>query len=218
MVIPTLNEAARLPALLAALGVGGWGAVVVADGGSTDGTTEIAAGWPDVALRRSASGRGRQMNAGVEATAKADALLFLHADTRLPPDASILIAAALSRPDTVGGAFRVTFDLQHPLLRLSGACSRIDSGWTTFGDGAFFMRRTAFDAVGGFPEQPLLEDVEMRRRLRRIGRFVKLGAAVTTSARRFEAVGPLRRQLKNGLTLGLHALGVGPKRLARLYR
>lgn len=220
VVIPALDEAERLPALLASLADDGWGAVVVADGGSTDATVAVAvaATARPVALVRSARGRGRQMNAGAAAAGCVEALVFLHADTRLPPDAAALIPRAFADPNVAGVAFRLGFDRRHPLLDLYAACSRLDSGWTTFGDQAFVVRRSAFQAVGGFPELPLLEDVEMRRRLRRIGRFIKLDAQVTTSARRFEAEGLVRRQLKNGLILALHAVGVSPHRLARLYR
>ena len=218
VVIPALDEAKRLPALLASLADGGWGALVVADGGSTDTTVAVAEAAPGVALVRSARGRGRQMNAGAAGAGCVEAIVFLHADTRLPPDAAAHIARAFADPKVAGAAFRLGFDRRHLLLDLYAACSRFDSGWTTFGDQAFVVRRTAFDAVCGFPELPLLEDVVMRRRLRRVGRFVKLGAQVTTSARRFEAEGLARRQLKNGLILALHALGVSPHRLARLYR
>ena len=218
VVVPVLNEAERLPALLGHLAHQGFGAVVIVDGGSSDSGAEIAQARQGVRLVRAARGRGVQMNAGAAAAPEATGLLFLHADTRLPPGAAALVAEALSAPSTAGGAFRLRFDRRHPLLDLYAACSRLDSGWTTFGDQALFMRRSTFEAVGGFPALPLLEDVEMRRRLKRQGRFVKLPFAVTTSARRFEAEGLWRRQLKNGLILLLHAVGVGPERLARLYR
>ena len=218
VVIPTLNEAARLPPLLASLAVGGWGAVVVADGGSVDATAAVAMAARGVALVRAERGRGRQMNAGAEAAGCVEVFLFLHADTQLPANAAAVIARAFTDPAVVGSAFRLAFDRRDPLLDLYAACSRFEFGWTTFGDQAFAIRRSAFETVGGFPEQPLLEDLEMRRRLRRLGRFVKLDAAVTTSARRFEAEGLVRRQLKNGVILTLHALGASPESLVRLYR
>ena len=109
------------------------------------------------------------------------------------------------------------FDRSSPTLRISAWFSRFDSGMTSFGDHGFFASRAAFEAAGGFPDWPLLEDVELRRRLRRLGRFVKAPATVVTSARRFHAEGVLRRQGRNGLILFLHALGVSAAWLKRLY-
>lgn len=218
VIVPVLNEAERLPGLLDDLAGRGFGAVVVADGGSTDGSAELAGARTGVRLVRAARGRATQMNAGAAAAAEASILLFLHADTRLPPDAGDRIVRALADPAAVAGAFRLRFDRRHPLLDFYAACSRIESGWTTFGDQAFFVRRCTFEAVGGFTAIPLLEDVEIRRRLKHLGRFTKCAAFVTTSARRFEAEGLLRRQIKNGLILALYALGATPQSLARWYR
>ncbi len=143
-------------------------------------------------------------------------LLFLHADTRLPPDALTRMAEVLARGSA--GCFRLRFDRRHPLLDLYGLASRVESYWTSFGDQAFFMTRDAFGAVGGFPDLPLLEDVAIRRRLKRRGGFAKAQAAAITSARRFEAEGLVWRQAKNGAILLLYALGVSPAWLVRLYR
>ena len=103
-------------------------------------------------------------------------------------------------------------------MRLAAWCTRFETGLTTFGDQGFFMRRSAWAAAGGFPDQPFLEDVEMRRRLKRLGRFVKLAASVRTSARRFEAEGTLSRFALNAWILLLHRLGAAPERLLRFYR
>ena len=215
--MPVLNEAARLPALLDDLAAQGFDRVVVADGGSVDGSAEIAGARAGVALVRAPRGRAAQQNAGAEAAPEARVLLFLHADTRLPPDAVARMGEVLATGACVG-AFRLRFDRRHPLLDLYAAASAVESYWTTFGDQALFVRREAFEAVGGFPPLPLLEDVALRRRLRRHGRFAKSRAAVVTSARRFEAEGMMRRQLKNGAILLLHALGVPAARLVRFYR
>jgi len=214
VVIPTLNEAERIGPLLDRLG--GFDEVVVADGGSTDETPAIAAaqGARVVAAPR---GRGPQMNAGARVS-RAELLLFLHADTRLPDGAAGLIRAALAHDGVAGGAFRARFEPAGPVLRMAAAFTRFETGLTSFGDQGFFMRRSAWAAAGGFPDQPFLEDVEMRRRLKRLGRFVKLPAAVTTSARRFEAEGALRRLALNAFILLLHRLGAPPRRLQRWYR
>ncbi|MBW3616366.1 MAG: TIGR04283 family arsenosugar biosynthesis glycosyltransferase [Proteobacteria bacterium] len=214
VIVPALNEAVRIGPLLDALS--GWDEVVVADGGSTDGTPEIARarGVEVVAAPR---GRGPQMNAGVRACG-AELLLFLHADTLPPSDAPRLIREALADPTVAGGAFRAAFEGGGPTLRLAAWFTRFETGLTTFGDQGFFMRRSAWAAAGGFPEEPFLEDVDMRRRLKRLGRFMKLESAVHTSARRFEAEGTLRRFALNAWILLLHRLGVRPGRLLRFYR
>ena len=212
-----LNEAARLPSLLDDLAAHGFGQLVVADGGSTDGSVEIAASRPGVTLVQAPRGRASQLTAGAAVAGGARVLLFLHADTRLPADAVARMAEVLAF-GVCAGAFRLRFDRRHPLLDLYAAASRVESYWTTFGDQAIFARRKAFDAIGGFADWPLLEDVALRRALKRHGGFIKSAAAVVTSARRFEAQGLLRRQLKNAAILALHALGVPARRLARFYR
>ena len=218
VIVPVLNEAVRLPALLDDLAAQGFGRVVVADGGSTDGSVEMAGGRAGVVLVRCARGRAAQQNAGAAAAVDARVLIFLHADTRLPPPDAVACIGEVLATGACAGAFRLRFDRRHPLLDLYAAASAVESYWTTFGDQALFMRRDAFDAVGGFPPMPLLEDVALRRRLKRHGGFAKSRAAVVTSARRFEAEGLLRRQLKNGVILLLYALGVPAGRLVRFYR
>lgn len=215
VVIPALDEAVRIGPLLDALA--GFDEVVVADGGSSDATLAVAAARAWVRVLSAPRGRGPQLNAGARAC-RADILLFLHADTCLPADATRLIHDALRDPDVAGGAFRAEFDGGGPLMRLAAWCTRFDTGLTTFGDQAFFTRRSAWEAAGGFPDWPFLEDVEMRRRLKRQGRFLKLRASARTSARRFQAEGALRRFALNGWVLLLHRLGARPERLIRFYR
>ena len=216
-IVPTLNEAGTIQAAVAALADADFSPIVVADGGSDDGTLALAARSPGVIALPTPRGRGAQMNAGA-AAAGAEILVFVHADTRLPQGAAELISLALADPRVVAGSFRLSFDRPHPLLAISSWFSRFDSYWTSFGDHAFFVRHAAFEAVGGFPDWPLLEDVELRRRLLSVGRFVKLRQEVVTSARRFEAEGVLRRQLTNGAILTLHGLGISALRLKRWYR
>ena len=215
-VVPALNEAETIGATIGALFAAGIAQIIVVDGGSADDTAGRAR-LAGAEVIRSPAGRGRQMNRGALA-AKAELLVFVHADTRLPGDGAAQIRRALSDPAVVGGSFRLSFDDPHPLLAVYGRFSRLESRWTTFGDQAFFMRRQAWRAAGGFPEIPLLEDVVMRRRLRRLGLFVKAAGVVTTSARRFRREGVARRQLLNGLVLALHSLGVAPEDLNRFYR
>jgi rSAM/selenodomain-associated transferase 2 len=215
VVVPVLNEAARIGRLLDDLAEQGFREVIVVDGGSDDATAEIVRG-KGVTLIAAARGRGPQLNAGARA-ARGEVLLFLHADTRLPEGATDSIHALLDREDVVGGCFRLSFDERHPLLALYAAASALDSVFTTFGDQAFFVRARAFRDAGGFPDWPFLEDVELRRRLKRRGRFVKANTRVVTAARRFHASGIVRQQFWNALILGAFLVGVPAQRLARWY-
>ena len=227
VVIPALNEAAGIGRALASVAAQpGPLQVVVVDGGSADGTVAAARrALPSAEVVVTGRGRARQMNAGA-ARGRGGALLFLHADTALPPGALDRVRAALAEPGVAGGCFAVAFDrpgrggfgpLGRALMRLWEA--RLWMRWHrfAFGDRALFARRDAFDAVGGFPDQPLFEDLDLVRAVRRRGRFAFLDAAVVTSARRFRRGGALRQQLRN---LGLWAAwnaGVPPARLKRFY-
>jgi rSAM/selenodomain-associated transferase 2 len=219
IVIPALNEAENLARLLPDLLSGCPGAeVVVVDGGSRDDSAAVVARGPGPRLLASARGRALQMNQGARATA-GDTILFLHADTRLPDGATGAIEEALAEPGVVGGRFDVRFDNERPIFRMiawfMNARSRA-SGICT-GDQAIFVRRADFEAVGGYPEIPLMEDIELSRRLKRRGRLRALRLRVTTSARKWEREGPLRTiGLMWALRL-LHFFGVAPARLHRWY-
>lgn len=193
IVMPCLNEVAGIEATLQALqrlrarGV----EVVLADGGSSDGTAERAAPGVD-AVVAAPRGRALQMNAGA-AVARADVLLFLHADTRLPPQADALVLQALAG-GACWGRFDVRIEGRPWMLRVVGALMNLRSrlsGIAT-GDQAIFVTRAAFDRVGGFPAQPLMEDIELSRRLKRLGRPACLRARVRTSGRRWEQRGVWR--------------------------
>jgi rSAM/selenodomain-associated transferase 2 len=217
VVVPVLNEAENIASLLDDLRRHAFAQTIVVDGGSDDGTLGLVRAAQGIELVQTARGRGLQQNAGA-ARAQAEVFLFLHADTRLPEGACDRIRAALGDPRVTAGCFRLSFDTRHPLLSLYARTSAFDSVFTTFGDQAYFVRADVFRKIGGFPVWPFLEDVELRRRLRRRGRFVKLDAAVTTSARRFRAGGIVRQQLKNALILCAFLLGVPAERLAHWYK
>jgi rSAM/selenodomain-associated transferase 2 len=217
IIIPTLNEKNTIrDAALALAGMTGNFEVIVVDGGSGDGTPEIAAecGLNVIDAPR---GRGQQMNAGA-ARAKGDVLVFLHADTRLPADALAMIEKAFADGRVCGGNFRLIFDggtlsarvltMIYPLLRLGGMC---------YGDSALFVRRAVFEASGGYRNYPIFEDCDLYRRLKRKGRFRRLPGYATTSSRRFE--GRFVRTFVFWSVLQvLYWLGVDPVILGRLYK
>lgn len=215
VIVPTLHEERVLPETLAHLrGFRQAEEIIVVDGGSRDATVPLAeaAGARVVRARR---GRGPQMNAGALA-ARHDHLLFLHADCRLPADAFHLIDQVFA--DGRGaGLFAIDFHSRHPILRLMSHLSRWPTPWTQFGEGALFMHRQTFDAVGGFPEWPLMEDVEMLRRLRRSSQLARARGTVRASPRRFVENGVVRQTLRNLACYTLFHLGMSPHRLVHWY-
>jgi rSAM/selenodomain-associated transferase 2 len=219
IVVPVLDEARHLPALLAELAHGCPGVqVVVVDGGSRDGSAEIAARAPGIDVVSSEPGRARQMNAGA-AVASGDVVLFLHADTRLPRGAADAVLHALADPAVAYGRFDVRFDEPGPMFRLIAALMNLRSRATGIctGDQAIFVRRASFARVGGYPEIALMEDIELTRRLRRAGRLAPLELRVTTSARRWKRDGVVRTVALMWTLRLLHLCGVGPDRLHRWY-
>lgn len=220
IVVPMLNEAANLPALLAHLQPYQQSGceIVLVDGGSQDSSVEIArcAGFCVIA---SAAGRARQMNAGAQAT-QADVLLFLHADTRLPEAADTLILQALAHPKKQWGRFDVSISGQAAMLRVVAVMmnwrSRL-SGIAT-GDQALFMRRSAFDAVGGFADQPLMEDIDICTALKKISLPACLRERVQTSGRRWETRGVGRTILLMWRLRWDYWRGASAAEIARRYR
>ncbi len=144
-------------------------------------------------------------------------MMFLHDDTDLPAEARSAMEYAFSDSRVGMSCFRLRFDRHHWLLGLYEQGSRIESLLTTFGDQAMTVRRSVFESVGGFPDWPLFEDVELARRVRRHSRISKLPVAVTTSAARYQANGMLGQQLANGLLFARFLLGASPDRLAAIY-
>ena len=222
IVIPALNEAAGIEATLQALqplrlrGV----ELVLADGGSSDSTPTLAQPWVD-AVVDAPRGRALQMNAGA-ARARASVLLFLHADTRLPPLADVLVLQAVQRSDkgACWGRFDVRIEGRPWMLRVVAALMNLRSrasGIAT-GDQAIFITREAFERVGGFPEQVLMEDIEISRRLKRLGRPACLRARVCTSGRRWEQRGVWRTIVLMWRLRWRYWRGESPARLAEAYR
>ena len=220
IVLPVLNEAAGLGAALQALAplLARGAEIIVADGGSSDPSAELAlAGGAQ--LVHAPRGRALQMNAGA-AQARAEVLLFLHADTRLPANADELIREALAGGAHVWGRFDVAITGRPRMLRLIAALMNLRSRLTGIatGDQAMFMTRAAFEAVDGFPAQPLMEDIEMSRRLLHLSRPACLRAKVQTSGRRWESRGVWRTVLLMWRLRFAYWRGASPERLAELYR
>lgn len=217
IIIPTLNEAAMIRELAADLaGLRGIAEVIVADGGSQDETVRLAreCGLRVIEVPR---GRGPQMNAAAK-VATGNVLLFLHADTRLPDDAMVMVEAAIEDSKVCGGNFSLMFDGEtrearlltklYPLLRLGGMC---------YGDSAIFVRRGVFEQLGGYRNYPIFEDCDLYRRMKRMGRFVRLDACATTSSRRFE--GRFVRTFALWAAMQMfYWLGAHPNWLNRLYK
>jgi len=225
VIIPALDEEASIARAIRSCREAGPCEVIVVDGGSRDRTVEIARGEADAVIA-APRGRAAQMNAGA-AVARGEVLLFLHADTLLPGRSVPAVLDALQDPEVIGGAFRVrlaaspgagryvraTLGVTGRMIGARAAVSRSYSG-----DQAIFARAEAFRAVGGFPEIPLMEDVELSRRMRRAGKTVLLPLRVETSGRRWEAWGPLRTVLFMWrLRIG-YLLGRTPSRCAEAYR
>jgi rSAM/selenodomain-associated transferase 2 len=217
VVIPTLDEAETIEAAIASARQESDVEVLVADGGSRDATAAGAskAGARVIACAR---GRARQLEAGWRAS-QGDAVLFLHADTRLPAGWAGAVRAALGDPAVAGGAFRLRFEPRPPGMRVIEWGAGLRARWLglPYGDQALFARRRALEAAGGIAPVPILEDLDLVRALRRQGRLALLPLAVTSSARRYLRRGVLRTWLRNAATLVAWRLGVDRERLAAWY-
>ncbi|HHO67576.1 MAG TPA: glycosyltransferase [Gammaproteobacteria bacterium] len=219
VIVPALNEGETIAATLARLQPlrARGHEVLVVDGGSRDDTRERAAALADRVLQ-APRGRARQMNAGA-AQAGGDLLWFLHADTLAPVDADRLLAAVVAGRRAAWGRFDVRLSGRHPLLWLVGRLMNLRSRLTGIatGDQGLFVSRGLFGRVGGFPDLPLMEDVELSRRLRRELRPLCLRQRLVTSSRRWEQRGVLRTVLLMWYLRAAWALGVPARRLAARY-
>jgi rSAM/selenodomain-associated transferase 2 len=217
IIVPVLDEARAIEAALAPLQA--WRAagaeLLVVDGGSRDATRDIAAALADAVIE-APRGRAAQMNAGARAS-RGDILLFLHADTLLPADAMDRVVDGLTRAEW--GRFDVAIEGAEPLLALVAFCMNLRSRITGIatGDQAMFVRRAAFESVGGFAPIPLMEDVALSKALRRRGRPACLRERVLTSGRRWQRHGTVRTILLMWRLRLAYALGADPHRLARRY-
>jgi len=219
IIVPVFNEAPLIRPFLEHLRQRARGAeIIVVDGASTDGTDELATGLCDHLVRSDQRSRAKQMNAGARA-AGGDVFWFLHADAEVPRGCLDEIGRVMGNPKVSGGFFRirlpqsVVYRLTDTFGHYAGLVLRMRCG-----DHGIFCRRTAFIDAGGFPNVPLMEDVEFFRRLYRCGQVIHSNKRITASPRRYEAIGPFRLTFAYGFIASLYILGVRLSALARIYR
>ena len=222
VVIPTLDEAGQIETTLSSAR-GPEVELIVVDGGSQDGTPEIAAA-AGARVIASQPGRAAQLALGARES-RSEVVLFLHADTRLPRGWSEEVANALADPGTVGGAFRFRFEREDAAKGAGfldlvewGARLRSELLGLPYGDQALFVRRSVLCAIGGVPQVPIMEDLDLVQAMKRAGQLARLAAPVSTSARRHRAGGPLRVSLRHLLLALGWRLGVDRGRLAAWSR
>lgn len=219
IILPCLNESGEIGAALDALApLRRAGAeIIVVDGGSSDGTADLARNGADHVIS-APHGRARQMNAGAD-RARGDVFLFLHADTRLPSNADQLVLEGLRTSGKRWGRFDVTISGRQPLFRIIALSMNWRSRLTSIatGDQAIFAARELFEEAGGFPPIALMEDIALTAALCRFGRPLCLKARVTTSGRRWEKHGVVRTLLLMWRLRLAYWLGACPERLAKRY-
>jgi len=215
VIIPALNESAQIAATLDSVLCGTGIEVIIVDGGSRDDTAQIARAY-GITVLQSAPGRASQMNYGARA-ASGNTLLFLHADSRLPPDYLENVERVLTRHDVVAGAFRLRIDSPRMSLRLVEYFINLRSRLLQmpYGDQALFMKTEIFHAMGGFPAFPVMEDFEFVRRLRKKGHIGIADAPCETSARRWDTQGVFRTTALNQISVIGYLMGASPERIAR---
>jgi rSAM/selenodomain-associated transferase 2 len=218
IIVPVLNEEQLLRSFLAHLRERAPGAeIIVADGGSSDATADLAPGFCDQ-LVVSERNRAIQMNAGARA-ASGDVLWFLHVDAKVPWGCLNEIERIMNDPSVAGGFFRIrlprgaVYRLTDSFAHYAGILLRMRCG-----DHGIFCRRTAFLEIGGFPEVPLMEDVEFFRRLQRRGRVLCSHERILASPRRYETIGRVRLTLAYGFIATLYIFGVPLPKLASIYK
>ncbi len=217
VIIPTINEESVLAGCLSAIAVPDVREVIVADGGSTDDTLSIAERFGATVVR-SPRGRARQMNAGAK-MAGGDILLFLHSDCVMPQGGVERLRFAMSNHGYPAGYFRQRIDDPRAVYRLIECGSNLRARWLgrPYGDQGMFFRREAFHSIGGFPDVPIMEDLYIARAAKALGPFLAMPEAITSSARRWQQEGVLRRVLRNWSVAIAERRGVPPSELARRY-
>lgn len=222
IIVPVLNETNQINPLIEHIHSQGLGCpyeVIVVDGDPQGSTIKVIQDKGAIAITTE-KGRGRQMNAGA-AAARGKILIFLHADTKLPPDAFEKISKVLENEKYVGGAFDLVIDSDRIMLRYIAARARLRSRLNRipYGDQAIFIRKSYFDKIGRFKEIPLMEDVELMHRIKKRGdKIFILPDRVKTSPRRWEKEGVFYTTLRNQVLVNLYYLGVNPDKLAKYYR
>jgi len=217
VVIPALNEEPNIAATIASCAGDSVCEVIVVDGGSEDDTPGVAT---RSAARVIASGRGRanQLNAGA-VQARGEILLFLHADTQLPPGFDGAVVDALADDEVVGGRFDIDLQPSSPLIRLTARLISLRSRLSRIGTGdqALFVRRRTFEDLGGFPDVPIMEDLALSVAMKRCGKIACLRQRVVSSSRRWQVDGVVRTILLMWSMRALYFFGVSPRRLRRFY-
>lgn len=217
VVIPTLNEAAIIKQQIRYIrGLNESAEIIVADGGSSDETVQIAKNCR-AKIVQSKPGRGTQLKAGAMA-ASGDILVFLHADTTLPSDAFIVMGNFFSRHDNLIATFRVHFHPPFLILRLISVFTRFDTVITKFGDQCIVIRRDLYDYLGGFSDWPLFEDLYLLDKARKHTTIRSLPRIVVSSSRRFKRNGVIRQLIWNAWLILLYYNGSLPEKLSEMYR
>lgn len=216
-IIPSYREGRRLleSVRAARLALGDCELIVVAFGECAE-LRDAARAEGAIWIEATQANRGHQLHLGAR-QARSAQFVFVHADSRLPLAAGDAIRCALGTPGVAGGAFRLRFDIQHPVLALLGVLSAATLTTAFLGDQCLFCSRAAYECAGGFRADPLFEDVGFAQRLAKAGRLVRLPMSVTTSGRRFQRNGFVQQLVRNALLMLAYHMGASPRQLHTLY-
>ena len=218
IIVPVFNEAAIVGSFLEHLRARCPGAeIIVVDGQSSDGTANICRALADQTIETQ-RGRAGQMNEGAQ-IAHGDVLWFVHADSTVPENALAEIEKALRNLKVVGGCFRIRYPRHYLIYRVSDSLGNlgVQVFGIAFGDHGIFCRRACFESLGGYPAVPLMEDAELYRALRRLGRMQQLGSVMVANPRRYEQLGPWRTTFYYLFILVAYLCGVSNSTLVRIY-